>query len=125
MAEYLFDRGWSDGPPVLPATQDVVEEFLLHTDRDPDEILAGLPHLDHHATVRDIALHAAMAGCRPEYLPVVLTAWEALSHERAARGGGWHSTSGLAPLVIDYGPIRTIWGSTRTPGCSVRGLGRT
>ncbi|MGW9550328.1 hypothetical protein ACWG8W_04675 [Citricoccus zhacaiensis] len=116
MAEYLFDRGWSDGLPVLPATQEVVEEFLLHTDRGPDEILAGLPQLDRHATVRDIALHAAMAGCRPEYLPVVLTAWEALSHERAARGGGWQSTSGPAPLVIVNGPIRHRLGVNSTGG---------
>src|SRR5690606_36954700 len=94
MAEYLFERGWSDGLPVLPATAEVVADFLRHTDRDPDAVLAELPQVDRQATVRDVALHAAMAGCRPEYLPVVLTAWEALSLERAARGGGWQSTSG-------------------------------
>ncbi|MFC7403037.1 hypothetical protein [Citricoccus sp. GCM10030269] len=116
VAEYLFERGWSDGLPVLPATEAVVDEFLKHTDRDPEEILAGLPQLDRVATVRDIALHAAMAGCRPDYLPVVLSAWEALSHERSARGGGWQSTSGPAPLVMVNGPIRHRLGINSTGG---------
>lgn len=116
MAEYLFERGWSDGLPVLPATAEVVEDFLRHTGRDPDEVLAELPQVDRQATVRDVALHAAMAGCRPEYLPVVLTAWEALSLERAARGGGWQSTSGPSPLVIVNGPVRHRLGINSTGG---------
>ncbi|GGA61023.1 hypothetical protein GCM10011490_09010 [Pseudoclavibacter endophyticus] len=106
VAEHLFDRGWTDGLPTLPATEDEVERFLAHTDRDPDEILARLPQLDKQATVRDITVHAIMAGCRPEYLPVVLTAWEALSADRTAIGGAWQSTSGPSPVVIVNGPIR-------------------
>lgn len=116
MAEYLFERGWSDGLPVLPATTEVVEEFLRHTDRDPDAVVAELPQVERQATVRDVALHAAMAGCRPEYLPVVLTAWEALYLERSVRGGGWQSTSGPSPLVIVNGPVRHRLGINSTGG---------
>lgn len=104
--EYLYEQGWSDGLPMLPATEQSLERFLAQTSRDPDEIVARLPQLDRSATVRDVATHAIMAGCRPEYLPVVLSAWDALSAERAARGGAWQSTSGPAPLIVVNGPIR-------------------
>jgi hypothetical protein len=57
-----------------------------------------------------------MAGCRPEYFPVVLAAFGALMAERAARGGGWQSTSGPAPLIVVNGPIRTELGFNSTGG---------
>lgn len=114
--EHLFDRGWSDGLPLVAATKDAVQEFLAATSRDPDEVVAGLPQLGREATVRDVVTHAIMAGCRPEYVPVVLTAWDALSAERAARGGGWQSTSGPAPLVIVNGGIRSAIGLNATGG---------
>ncbi|NEE00450.1 hypothetical protein G1H10_09735 [Phytoactinopolyspora halotolerans] len=107
VTEYLYDQGWSDGLPLVPATEESVKTFLAHTDRDPDEIVARLPQLGRTATVRDVATHAVMAGCRPEYLPLVLTAWDALSAEPSVLGGGWQSTSGPAPLVIVNGPIRS------------------
>lgn len=106
VVEHLFEQGWSDGLPLVPATETAVAEFLRHTDRTADEVIARVIALDTEATVRDVAVHAIMAGCRPGYLPVVLTAWEALSAERAARGGGWQSTSGPAPLVVVNGDIR-------------------
>jgi hypothetical protein len=110
VVEYLYERGWSDGMPLLPATEESVATFLAQTARDPDEVVAGLPQLDVTASVREVATHAVMAGCRPEYLPVVLAAWDALSAERAARGGGWQSTSGPAPLIVINGPIRHTLG---------------
>lgn len=105
VAEYLFAQGWSDGLPLLPATEANVEAFLATTPRDPEEVIARLPQLDRAATVRDVAVHAIMAGCLPEYFPVVLAAWDALSGERPAKGGGWQSTSGPAPLIVVNGPI--------------------
>jgi hypothetical protein len=56
--------------------------------------------------VEQAAVNAAMAGCRPEYLPVVLAAWDALMRQRVVTGGGWQSTSGPAPLIVVNGPIR-------------------
>ncbi|NEE00452.1 hypothetical protein [Phytoactinopolyspora halotolerans] len=116
VSEYLFERGWSDGLPLVPATEESVQAFLVHTSRDEDEIVARLPQLDREATVRDLAVHAVMAGCRPEYFPVVLAAWDALSAERSALGGGWQSTSGPAPFVIVNGPIRAELGINSTGG---------
>lgn len=108
--EYLYEQGWSDGLPIVPATEDVLGTFLAQTSRDPGEIVARHAQLGREATVRDVATHAIMAGCRPEYLPVVLAAWDALSAERAARGGAWQSTSGPAPLIVVNGPIRHTLG---------------
>ncbi|HWL60910.1 MAG TPA: hypothetical protein VNQ48_08515 [Microbacteriaceae bacterium] len=104
--EHLYDRGWSDGLPLVPATESALATFLDSTSRDPDEVVARSMALDREATVRDVAVHAIMAGCRPEYFPVVLAAWDALSGERAARGGGFQSTSGPSPLIVVNGPIR-------------------
>ncbi|WP_205857723.1 hypothetical protein [Phytoactinopolyspora endophytica] len=116
VTEYLFDQGWSDGLPLVPATEESVETFLAHTDREADEIIAQLPQLGRKASVRDVATHAVMAGCRPEYFPLVLAAWDALSVERSALGGGWQSTSGPAPLVIVNGPIRDELGVNSAGG---------
>lgn len=106
VAEHLFDKGWTDGLPALPATEEAVAEFLATTTRDPDEVVGRVVQLERDATVRDVAVNAVMAGCRASYFPVVLAAWDALNAERAARGGGWQSTSGPAPFVIVNGPIR-------------------
>ena len=106
VAEHLYANGWTDGLPALPATDETVERFLVETDRDPDAVVARHLALDRTVTVRDVAVHAIMAGCLPEYFPAVLTAWDALAADRAANGGGWQSTSGPAPLVIVNGPLR-------------------
>jgi hypothetical protein len=114
--EYAFDQGWSDGLPVVPVTRPIVEDFLARTSRPADEVIAAVPHLSRECTVEQAAVNAALAGCRPEYFPVVLAAWEALGRERAVVGGGWQSTSGPAPLIIVNGPIRHELGINCTGG---------
>jgi len=104
--EHAYDQGWTDGLPVVPVTRPMVEEFLAQTPRPADEVIAAVPHLNRECTVEQAAVNAALAGCRPEYFPVVLAAWEALGRDRAATGGGWQSTSGPAPLIVVNGPIR-------------------
>lgn len=104
--EHAFAQGWTDGLPVVPVTADMVEEFLATTPRPRDEVIATLPHLGRECTVEQAAVNAALAGCRPEYLPVVLAAWDALMPQRAVTGGAWQSTSGPAPLIVVNGPIR-------------------
>ncbi len=104
--EYAYDQGWTDGLPVVPVTRPLVAEFLAQTARPADEVIAAMPHLNRECTVELAAVNAALAGCRPEYFPVVLAAWDALGRERAVTGGGWQSTSGPAPLIVVNGPIR-------------------
>src|SRR5688572_21272711 len=84
--EYAYDQGWTDGLPVVPVTRPLVEEFLAQTSRRPDEVVAAVTHLGRECTVEQAAVNAALAGCRPEYFPVVLAAWDALSRERAVTG---------------------------------------
>lgn len=104
--EYCYEQGWSDGLPLVPASQPLVDQFLATTSRDPGEVIGTLEQVGRDCTVYLAAVNAAMAGCLPGYFPVVLAAFDALMAERAARGGGWQSTSGPAPLIVVNGPIR-------------------
>jgi hypothetical protein len=114
--EYCYQQGWSDGLPLVPASRPLVDQFLAHTSRDPGEVIGRLEQVGRDCTVYLAAVNAAMAGCRPEYFPVVLAAFAALMAERAARGGGWQSTSGPAPLIVVNGPIRAELGFNATGG---------
>jgi hypothetical protein len=114
--EYCYEQDWSDGLPLVPASQPFVDEFLAQTRRDPADVIGGLEQVGRTCTVWLAAINAAMAGCRPEYFPVVLAAFDALMAERAARGGGWQSTSGPAPLIVVNGPVRGKLGFNGTGG---------
>lgn len=104
--EYYADRDWTDGLPVVPVTESYLAEFLARTSRDPDDVVLAMPHLNRECTVRLAAINAAMAGCLPDYFPVVLAAWEALDGEGYVTRGIWQSTTGTAPLLIVNGPVR-------------------
>ncbi|MBE1488527.1 hypothetical protein [Plantactinospora soyae] len=104
--EYCYERGWTDGLPVVPCDQALLDRFLAQTDRDPGDVVFAMPHLNRNCTVRLAALNAAMAGCRPEYFPVVLAAWDSLAAEGYLAKGIWQSTTGTAPLVLVNGPVR-------------------
>ncbi|MEU6645571.1 hypothetical protein ABZ863_23890 [Saccharomonospora sp. NPDC046836] len=114
--EHAYDKGWTDGLPVVPVTAGMVEEFLATTARARDEVIAAVPHLGRECTVEQAAVNAALAGCRPEFFPVVLAAWDALMRERTVTGGGWQSTSGPAPLIVVNGPIRAELGINSAGG---------
>jgi len=104
--EYYADQGWTDGLPVVPVTESYLAEFLARTDRDPADVLLAMPHLNRALTVRLAAINAALAGCRPEYFPVVLAAWESLATEGYPARAIWQSTTGTAPFLIVNGPVR-------------------
>lgn len=104
--EHCYERGWTDGLPVVPATRSLVDRFLAQTGRDPAEVVGRMEHLGRECTVELAAINAAMAGCRPEHFPVVLAAWDALLREATPWRGGWQSTSGPAPLIVVNGPVR-------------------
>ncbi|MGH3343813.1 MAG: hypothetical protein ACRDPK_13255 [Carbonactinosporaceae bacterium] len=104
--EYCFERGWSDGLPLVPCTESYLTSFLDEVDRDPDEVVLAMAHLNRSCTVRVAAMNAAMAGCRPEYFPVVLAAWDALREEGYAARGIWQSTTGCATMLVVNGPVR-------------------
>jgi hypothetical protein len=106
VTEDYYARGWTDGLPVMPVTESVVTDFLARTNRDPDEVLLAMPHLNRECTVRLAAINAAMAGCLPEYFPVVLAAWAALVEEGYVPRAIWQSTTGTASILLVNGPVR-------------------
>ena len=101
---FYYENGWSDGLPIVPPTAARVEAFLRHTDRAADEELGVLLPDRRSATVRTVAINGVMAGCRPEYMPVLIALIEAMADPRY---GVEHSgnTPGAETLIIVNGPI--------------------
>ena len=114
--EHCYEQGWTDGLPVVPVSDPLLERFLTQTSRDRREVIGRMEHLGRECTVELAAINAAMAGCRPDYFPVVLAVWDALMRERSASGGGWRSTSGPAPIIVVNGPVRRELGFNSTGG---------
>jgi hypothetical protein len=104
--EHCFTQGWTDGLPVVPCGQEQLEGMLARVDRDAGDVLLAMPQLNRSVTVRLAAINAVMAGCRPEYFPVVVAAWDSLREEGYARKGIWQSTTGTASLLLVNGPVR-------------------
>ncbi|MEJ2246733.1 MAG: hypothetical protein P8Y80_11755 [Acidobacteriota bacterium] len=103
---FFMDRAWSDGLPIIPPTEDLVKEmlsFLSH--KDPQEVVAILPPRMGAATLEKIAINAVMAGCLPQYLPVIIAALEAMSDERFGLRGVQSTTHPCSPLVVVNGPV--------------------
>ena len=106
LIEVCYENGWTDGLPVVPPTPERVERMLSGTDRDPDELIAAVPPKWGRATVEKVAINAVMAGCKPVYLPLILTAVEATTSEQFNLHGVQVTTSHVGPMLIANGPIR-------------------
>jgi hypothetical protein len=104
--ELFFDKGVTDGLPVVPPTRARVERMLGGTTRDRAELIGELPPNYGRLTVEKAAINAVMAGCRPEYLPVVLAAAECACDPDFNLHGQAGSTHFSAPLIVVNGPIR-------------------
>lgn len=102
--EHFHRKLWSDGLPIVPPTRDRVERFLRYTDRDPDEVLGVCPPENRQATVWSVAVNGVMAGCRPEYMPVLIAVVEAVTDpEFRVQDAG--STPGWESLIVVSGDI--------------------
>ena len=101
----FLEKGWSDGLPVIPPTEEAVERMLAGTNRDPADIVAAIPPRWAKATVEKIAINAVMAGCLPEYLPLLITAVEAMCEEPLRLLGIQPTTHPGSVLLIVNGPI--------------------
>jgi hypothetical protein len=97
-------KGWSDGLPLVPPTLRRVEEMLAYCDRPWDESIAKIAPRYGEATPLRIAANAVMAGCRPEYFPLLMVILEALCEEKFNLYGIQATTHPVAPLVIVNGP---------------------
>lgn len=103
--EALFDRGWTDGLPVVPPTEERVRRMLGGTTRDPSEVVAVVPPDLVECTVEKVAVNAVLAGCLPEHLPVVLAAVEAACAQEFALHGLLATTYFSGPVVVVNGPV--------------------
>lgn len=103
--EALYDRGWTDGLPLVPPTETRVLRMLEGTSRAADEVVALVPPNLVECTVEKVAVNSVMAGCRPEYLPVVLAALEAVCTDEFNMHGILATTMGVGPVLVVNGPI--------------------
>ncbi|MGI9387321.1 MAG: UGSC family (seleno)protein, partial [Methyloligellaceae bacterium] len=104
--EHFCASGWTDGLPIIPPTEDLVGETLRYTDRAPEDSIADLPPKGGAATAERIAVSGVMAGCKPEYLPVLIAAVDAVAEPQYNLYGRQTTTHPGAHLVIINGPIR-------------------
>lgn len=103
--DYFCQKGWSDGLPIVPPTPERVDQMLAWTDLDRDVEIGTMPPRQGIVTVEKLAVNAVMAGCRPEYFPVVVAATEAMLDERFNLRAVQCTTHPCAPLLILNGPI--------------------
>ena len=104
--EAMFERGWSDGLPLIPPTEARVMAMLDGTRRAPGEVVCVMPPDLVECTVEKVAVNAVMAGCRPEYLPVVLAGCAAIATDRFNIHGVAATTQFVGPVLVVNGPIR-------------------
>ena len=119
--EAMYARGWSDGLPVVAPTEERVLRMLAGTSRGAHEIVAVIPPNLVECTVEKVAINAVMAGCLPEYLPVVLTAVEAACTASFNAHGLLATTYFAGPVLIVNGPIAKAIGMNS--GVNVFGQG--
>ncbi len=102
--EEFTRRGWTDGLPIVPPTQDRVDAFLRCTDLAADKSLGNLRSSNVEATVLSVAVNGVMAGCRPEYMPLLVAVVEALA-DRSFGVEDAGSTPGWEPLITVSGAL--------------------
>jgi hypothetical protein len=120
-AEAVYARGWSDGLPCVPPTPARVARMLAGTTRDPSEVVAVVPPDLAGCTVEKVAVNAVLAGCLPEYLPVVLAAVEAACTDEFNIHGLLATTYFAGPVVVVNGPVASAIGMNS--GVNVLGQG--
>jgi hypothetical protein len=102
--EVFYNEGWTDGLPVVPPTEKRVREFLDINGLEPDAVIAEFPERNRKVSAEQIAVNCVMAGCKPEYMPVLVAAVEGMAHPDwsfnhvAGRCSVW-------PLLLVSGPI--------------------
>ena len=99
----FLDSGWTDGLPVLPPTEAAVAEFLKFTDLPPDHVIGAIPPAQRSATVRHVAVNGVMAGCPPEFMPILLAFAEAMMNGNFRRT--LVSTHAWTPYCWLNGPV--------------------
>lgn len=105
LIEFCFQQGWSDGLPVVPPTEGRVRAMLEAVKLAPEQQVGYIDHRAVAITAEKVAINAVMAGCKPEYMPVVIAGVEAIADPKWSYHGPGTSTGGAGVLMIVNGPI--------------------
>ncbi|MBI2908987.1 MAG: hypothetical protein HYX92_15195 [Chloroflexi bacterium] len=114
---WVMENGRGDGLPVVPPTPDRVGRMIAASGRSPSDVMAVLPPKNARATVEKIAINAVMAGCLPEYFPVILAAVSAMGEPNFVLNLINTSTQSVALFLIVNGPIRQELNINSSYGC--------
>ncbi len=106
MFQYFINRGWSDGLPPLAPTRSAVDAMIAGSGMEKDAVLGVIPPLNGIATVEKIAANAVMAGCLPEYFPLLVAAVRGVLQPGFNLDGVQTTTGNVAPMMIINGPCR-------------------
>jgi len=115
--DYYDEQGWTDGLPVVPATEELVCRMLAGSTGAPNDSLGIIQPRNARVTLEKIAINAVMAGCRPEHFPVVVAAVKAMLQEEFNVAGVSSTTGGATPAVIVNGPMARQLGINGDAGC--------
>src|ERR1043165_8146471 len=103
--DYCYEQGWTDGLPVVPPVIERVEATLAYEGRPPQAVIATHPATGLEVTLHAAAVNAVMAGCLPEYFPVLVAAFEAMDKPDFNFHGSTASAGCSAPLLIVSGSV--------------------
>lgn len=115
--DFCWEQGWTDGLPVVPATEASVRSMLVSYGSDPSASLGIIQPRNAQVTLEKVAINSVMAGCRPEYFPVVVAAVKAVLQEDFNLAGVSATTGGAAPVVMVNGPLAQALGINGDSGC--------
>lgn len=113
----MVERGFTDGLPVIPPTEAAVWKMLDYARMLPDEPISIVPPDNAMVTAEKLAINAVMAGCLPEYFPVLVAALRASAAPEFNLLGIQTTTSPVAPVIVVNGPIRARIGINSERGC--------
>lgn len=105
LVEAYYARGWTDGLPVVPPSEATIAAMLAATGLGAADVIGEIPGRNTVVTAEKLAINAVMAGCRPEYAPVVVAAVRGLCHADFAYHGPASSTGGSAMVLVVSGPL--------------------
>ena len=103
--EHYFQKGWTDGLPIVPPSSESVQSMLAAVELNERDVIGEIPARNISITADKVAINAVMAGCLPEYMPVVVAAVRGISHPDFGYHGAATSTGGSAIAIIVNGPI--------------------
>ena len=113
----MYRKGFTDGLPVIPPTAEAVEAMLAYAGMQADEAIAVIPPDNPTVNAEKAAINAVMAGCRPEYFPVVVAALRAVAEPSFNLLGIQATTNPVAPVLVINGPIRAALDINSRRGC--------